>query len=510
MAAKDWLKIGLHATNSSSNFSSASYETGKNTWNSFVNNVVRITGSYLSVDRMPRLHMFAGSEDALKGMRDANYGAIGFLSADDTRNSYYFDDGTKTYLYNNDHITDYKNGLIFVATDLRTDWFAGTSASYTYKAPTKSTVYDELVERYTNVEFANSTSSYILFGHEWKIYNGTTITDTGKQYYEDACRFASEYQIAFDYSQNRAFNPTPYDIYPNSSSSEDEGDTTVTTILDGQTLTVVDKFSNVEYVNGSTLNGYLKYVDLTGRAVSKTQLLKVTDDMRVLSLDLSKLSITNNLQYTVYQFTDLPLSTTTFLDTTGAGTWTQEDIALQPTTQYIMIVFKNNTGTAFTDEDVALLNTCVSFSSGITYYDRTLIGTNNINDMTFTSGYSISGAALGDFTTASGRAACVDMVLEVNGGETLSFVENLEEIFGSTDLYFAVDEFSEAPLSSTTLSNSSSNNACGKAWLSSDHTLQSNTRYVLIAFKNGDGSTNFSTEQLAKLNQCLQLTSTTE
>lgn len=213
--AKDWLKFGLHATNSNSNFSYASYESGKNAWNSFVNNITRITGSYLSVDRMPRLHMFAGSEGALKGMRDANCGAIGFLSADDARNSYYLNNKANRYLYANDHVTDCKNGLIFVATDLRIDWFDGVGANYTYKKPTKSNVYDELVERYTNVEFANSTRSYIVFGHEWKIYDGTNISDMCKEYYLDVCRFANEYKIEFNYAQNHAFCATPFDIYPN-------------------------------------------------------------------------------------------------------------------------------------------------------------------------------------------------------------------------------------------------------------------------------------------------------
>ena len=392
LQAKDWLKIGLHATNSSSNFGSSTYEQGKTAWNTFVDNVTRITGTYLSVDRMPRLHTFAGSEEALKGMRDANYGAIGFLSADDARNSYYFEDEITTYLYSNDHITDYKNGLTFVATDLRTDWFAGTSASNEYREPTKDNVYDELVERYTNVEYANSISSYILFGHEWQFYNGTTLTETGKKYFEDACKFANEYNINFDYSQNKAFNPTPYDIYPQTTTAggntggEEGQEPTVTTV----------KYGNIE--------------------------LQIVD---------------------------------------------------------------------------------------------------SISEMVFEKGYSVPGGASSGFGDSSnpvtGRAACITKVLAVNGGETIDFVSNLAEVFGSTNLSWAMLEFTEAPFSGDTLSykgvsssttNSQQKAACGYLWLTGDtssHTLHSDTKYVIIAFKNGDGSVDFTTEQLEKLSQCLTI-----
>lgn len=374
LQAKDWLKIGLHATNSSSNFSSSTYEEGKSAWNTFVNNVVRITGSYLSVDRMPRLHTFAGSEEALKGMRDANYGAIGFLSADDARNSYYFNDATKDYLYYNDHVTDHKNGLIFVATDLRTDWFVGTSGNNEYRKPTKTNVYDELVYRYSSVEFANSTSSYILFGHEWQFYNGTTLGE-GKQYFEDACKFAHDYDIGFDYSQNKAFNPTSSDIYPSS-----------TIIVGGD-----------------------------------------------------------------------------------------EEESPSPTT--------------------------------VTYYNTEMTVVDSISEMVFERGYSVSGDADKDFNKTLGRATCITSVLAVNGGETIDFVSNLEEIFGSTDLSWALLEFSDVPLSTST-NVKDSDASRGKKWLTGDssrHTLSANTKYVILAFKNGNGTVDFTDEQLQVLCQCLTI-----
>lgn len=211
----NWLKIGLHADSSSSTYQNTSYASALSAWNTFVNHVVRITGSYMSVDRMPRLHYFAGNEEALKGLRDANYGALGFLSSDDNRLSYYFDSDLRDYMYDNDHITDNVNGLVFVTTDMRADWFLSNfSSNNQYKHPTKSNMYDELVYRFSNPSYSKSLSSYIVFGHEWQFYSGSVVSDLGKSLFDDACRFARDYGLDFAYPQNRTFFPTQKDIYP--------------------------------------------------------------------------------------------------------------------------------------------------------------------------------------------------------------------------------------------------------------------------------------------------------
>ena len=83
------------------------------------------------------------------------------------------------------------------------------------------------------------------------------------------------------------------------------------------------------------------------------------DNMRNLSLDLNKLSIGNQLYYTVYEFSGRPLTSAPFK--TGGGSWTQANVKLADTTQYIIIIFKNGTDAAFTAKDLLLLNQCVSF-----------------------------------------------------------------------------------------------------------------------------------------------------
>ena len=201
--ASDWLKIGLHADNSET-YGNWDYASGREAWNTFGQIVCGITGTYDSLDRMPRLHFYAGSEEALTGMRDAHLGALGFLCADDKRVSYYFDDAIADYLYTNDRITD-DNGLIFLVTDMRGDWFAGDySTSNQYRKPRYNRVYQDLEYRYASDEFASARGSFIFFCHEWKIYNGTQLNG-GTQWVEDICRFARDHGIAITYPQEWFF-----------------------------------------------------------------------------------------------------------------------------------------------------------------------------------------------------------------------------------------------------------------------------------------------------------------
>ena len=198
----EWLKIGFHSSSSGFNLSDATYEQGLSYWNDFVENIKRACGSTDCIDRIPRLEYFAGSHQALLGMRDAEHGALGFLSADDNRLSYYFNDDVMTYMYDNDRTKDEESNLVFLSTDIRGDWFFNFTTSNTYRKPLKSTVLEELTYRNNNPSFEASFDSLIIFTHEWLVYNGTTL-NSKLSVITDACRFAKENDIPFDYSQNR-------------------------------------------------------------------------------------------------------------------------------------------------------------------------------------------------------------------------------------------------------------------------------------------------------------------
>lgn len=204
----------MHSTSHSERFNKATYEDGFNAWTKFAKNIFRITGTFRSIDRMPRLHYWEGTEAALQGMRDALCGPIGFLSSEHEWPSYYLTSEQHMYAYNHDHIIDYKNGLTFVATDMRIDWFMKDYTSdNVYRKPIKSNIYDELEYRFSNVNYASTLSSYLVFGHEWMYYDGKKITEESKVWIEDICRFAYDQKIPFDYPQNKSFCPTPCDIH---------------------------------------------------------------------------------------------------------------------------------------------------------------------------------------------------------------------------------------------------------------------------------------------------------
>ena len=218
------------------------------------------------------------------------------------------------------------------------------------------------------------------------------------------------------------------------------------------------------------------------------------------------------------------MDSTTFLNKTDAGTWIDTDYILNATAQYVMILFRNesNSSENFSAEDLALLNTCVTFSAEVNdgyayYYGTQMEIVESISEMSFNPEYAPPGYAAEPFkvATVEGRATCINAVLAVNGGETISLVENLEEVFGSTDLSFAVLEFASSTLTPGNMSFANAKldtatpeqkAACAGAWLAAGHTLQSSTRYIMIAFKNGEGKVDFTEEQLQVLSQCLTIT----
>ena len=151
--AADWLKIGLHSADDG-NFAEATYEEGYDAWERFVIDVHAMTGTYKIIDRTPRLHNFAGSAEALRGMQEAPFGARGFLAADDTRLSYALDAEACEAMRAGDYVKD-ANGLLYLATDLRCERYRNES------------LYSVLAEQYA--ENLDAQTCYILFTHEYEV-----------------------------------------------------------------------------------------------------------------------------------------------------------------------------------------------------------------------------------------------------------------------------------------------------------------------------------------------------
>ena len=120
-ANKDWLRFGFHAKKQGINYANASAETAQKDYEQTIQALIRITGGTECIDRMPRLHNFAGSLAACRGMQDAECRAVGFLAAiaasDGTpRQSYYLNDENNLFIFEHDYFYDRTNQVHFVRT----------------------------------------------------------------------------------------------------------------------------------------------------------------------------------------------------------------------------------------------------------------------------------------------------------------------------------------------------------------------------------------------------------
>lgn len=189
--ASDWLKFGLHSKQSGYNYASTSASDAKTDWNKLVSNVIRITGTHKSIDRISRLHNFSGNLEALTGMRDANCGVLGFLAADDSRVSYYLSEEQDAILKSKSTYLDKNNGLIFFRTNYRGEWLNSADG-----------MYEKMMTFLSDNLYVNCFKPFVWFTHEPYVYKSDGLTDYKKNV-EDVCRFAHENNIAFTYPQNK-------------------------------------------------------------------------------------------------------------------------------------------------------------------------------------------------------------------------------------------------------------------------------------------------------------------
>ena len=117
----DWLRFGFHAVKQGVNYANASAETAKQAYEQTIQALIRITGGTQCIDRMPRLHNFAGSLEACYGMQSALCGAKGFLAAISASNgvprqSYYLNEDNNMFVYSHDYFYDAITQFHFVRT----------------------------------------------------------------------------------------------------------------------------------------------------------------------------------------------------------------------------------------------------------------------------------------------------------------------------------------------------------------------------------------------------------
>ena len=199
--AREWLKFGLHAKSSGYNYASGTYESAQTDWNTMIENIVRITGSYQSIDRIPRLHNFAGNLESVTGMRDGRCGALGFLGADDSRISYHLTEEQNKILINESVFMDSENGLTIFRTNYRGELLGSSEG-----------MYEKMEAFMNNSTYSNCFSPFVWFTHEPYVYKSSALTEYARNV-EDVCRFAHDYNIPFVYPQHRIDIDTTADGY---------------------------------------------------------------------------------------------------------------------------------------------------------------------------------------------------------------------------------------------------------------------------------------------------------
>ena len=493
--ASSWLKWGLHSFNGG-NYGSSTYAQGKADWESMVDVVMSLTGTHEAIDRMPRLHQFYGSEVALQGMRDAKIGALGFLSTDDTRKAYYLSQEQLDWLYEgeNDHLTDFENGLVFYRTDLRLDWFA--KAGFTYNAASgmsnhvpmdDSDIAGELEVRYNGKLYQNTWDCFVVFTHEWQPTNAVSsaLTAIGE--------FAVAKGISFDFPQNRTATVSDYDIHAESS-VEVESVTVDSALSTTSTNPVQNKVINASIVS---LQSYIQGLEdrLTALEASggSTTLHTITYNLTNVTSSNTLSKVVSGNAYGTTLTADSGYDIDTVMVTMGGTDVTSDAysdgvITIESVTGDVVIT-ATGVESSSGDDGGVLGQTTLSGGHGTS----TVTIVDNFNDAVIVNGYS-NGADDGTPTATVGRASYKDYVFKVTGGSTLNFTQV------TTGLAYSVIEYTNIPLSSSTVNRAGQ---IAKAWLTNDLALHSSTNYIRIAFKNGDGSSDFTEDQLALLKGAL-------
>ncbi len=126
--------------------------------------------------------------------------------------------------------------------------------------------------------------------------------------------------------------------------------------------------------------------------------------------------------------------------------------------------------------------------------NRTIVS--SMSEMTdFKVGQALSVSAV--LTSVKGRASDHTHALAASAGQTITLSQPISDV----TLTYAIVAFT----SSGTVVSTADKNVSAQAWLSDSITLPTNTAYIMIAFKRGDGTSDFSESELALLPSALTI-----
>lgn len=118
--AASWLKFGFHSDNSVIKYNEMiTPNEALEHYNNVINAIKNFAGAD-SIDRIPRIHYFAGSINIVRKWRDADNGVLGFLAADDNREfNYYLNVHERSLLLKYSDYFEAKEQLYFLKTNFR-------------------------------------------------------------------------------------------------------------------------------------------------------------------------------------------------------------------------------------------------------------------------------------------------------------------------------------------------------------------------------------------------------
>lgn len=148
-----WLRFGFHGANSGTAYGITKFKTkylrngyleAKEDYEEVIKELVRITGGNRAIDRLPRIHYYAGSVEACRGFKEVEqYEVRGLLSAEDGRISYYLSEEQAKELQCKDEWLEPNLKLRLVRTKLRLENTEQPEADLTEFVDVKK--YNELI-----------------------------------------------------------------------------------------------------------------------------------------------------------------------------------------------------------------------------------------------------------------------------------------------------------------------------------------------------------------------------
>lgn len=178
MANSDWLKFGFHALNGESYLNLHDIEE-KRDYDYVVSELIRITGSLDCIDNFVRLDRYVADEGSVKQLNETENGIVGLLAADDPdRQSYALNIEQMSKMYENDWL-EY-DSIVYTPTDIRLENIKNDNQFYE--------ALDSVCDQ----------KNIIIFTHEW-ILEETKV----KEYMEKFAQFAFEYNVKFDFPENK-------------------------------------------------------------------------------------------------------------------------------------------------------------------------------------------------------------------------------------------------------------------------------------------------------------------